>query len=543
MKNFYILSILVIFLINSVFSNKIENNDEGFYMIYIRDPSEENHNKKRQEISDNVEATINEIHNLIVGNFNTYKNVTVLEEMEEESNLRKRDDSENTEIDYGESPFIYPIANVNDKTILYSYLTGDLVDTIREFPDVLGFEKDFVYQAEAHYSYNRVLKHTGWSDLLVRKETPFHLSSISQGEYSSKFVEEYDTSYYYPVTAGTDVDVFIFDQDFNFNHPNFSNTNREARCLLSVDKSKVTEINSKICGNKDSSVNHGSKVAAVIAGTTDGVAKKANIYGINFKEFTAANEVAALQYIKKKYLRANKAIFNFSYGGYKYSSQVEGEYSSEQEIINSLAQVGAVFVASAGNDGTLVNDVKNDLYHLPSQFNNVISVGGVNSETSSNIQYIYRAKLSNYGNGIDIFAPFDFSIAYRTMDDKTNMRSNPSGTSYSSAIVSGVAALFMGENIGKTFNTSIMLKNYLQKYGQENRVQNITYDTPGLFVNNGKLIVYSMNGVYNGCGIHAGESKCSDNKCCSILGYCQKYGTSSCKIDNGCQTLYGTCTK
>jgi len=530
--------------------------EERFYLIHVSDydsdsgdyfgdynstsESTNNNYRKRQEITNNVEAAISEIHNLIVSNYDTYQNITILEEMDEyNKSLRKRHPEDHIN-QYGESSFVYPVANVNGKTILFSYLTGNLLETVMTLPNIVDYEERIVYHEEdgSYYKNSDIINYTNWSSVGVTTNAPNHLSMISQGKYDSDLIGKYDTNYYYPQSAGKGIDVYIFDNGFNFNHPNFSNTSsRTAKCILKVEKGKLTKLNSKTCYNKNSN-DHGTKVATIVGGIYDGVAKNANLYGVEMSEYSTENMDAALSYIYSNMFRANKSVINFSFGGF-YSAEGRKIFKSQQELINKFISKGAVFVASSGNTNALVYNSATGTAHMPSQLNNVISVGGVASKETKDFSYnLKKADKSNYGNGIDIFAPYTVKITYYTKDNK-EISSNSSGTSFSSPIVAGVSSLIMGENTSTFFDTETMIE-YLNKIGQKDRITNLTSNTKNLFLNNGKHIVYSMNKVYKGCGIHSGLEGCG-KYCCLDDGYCYQTSNSFCKTSNGCQKDFGYC--
>jgi len=517
-----------------------EDFKENFYLIHIKDTSGSNHNKKRQEISYNVEAAIYEIHNLIVNKMNTYENITILEEMEEmDQHLRKRNIEEYSK-KYGESSYIYPIANIDERTVAFAYLSKDVLEEVVTISDVVYVEERMVYQPEesTYYSYNDISDYTHWKNVGVSANAPLHLSLISQGKYSSNFIGKYDTNYYYPESAGKGVDVFIFDNGFNFNHSNFSNTkDRTVRCLLRANKGKITKISGNSCLNNNSN-NHGTKIATVLGGYYDGIAKKANIYGIEMTEYSTENIDAALEYIRDHYFNnPNKSIFNLSFGAF-YDTQGSEEYKAEQILINQLSNKGAVFVSSAGNNNSPVKSTNS--IHLPSQLNNVITVGGIASKDLNDVKsYLKKAPNSNYGEGVDIFAPYTVKLSFRDRNGKLVDKTDCSGTSFSAPIISGVSALIMSENPNKEFDTETMI-DYLNNIGQKDAISSLPKYTKNLFVNNGKHIVYSMNSVYYGCGITSGLSTCGSN-CCSSNGYCYKSNSSYCTISKGCQSSFGYC--
>ena len=117
-------------------------------------------------------------------------------------------------------------------------------------------------------------------------------------------------------------------------------------------------------------------------------------------------------------------IINCSWGSPSYNS-------SHQNICNSVAQAGVLIVAAAGNDDYWTPPY----YNYPSAYNNVLGVAATD-------QSDHMAGFSNYGGWVDISAP-GVNI-YATW--ATNSYASLSGTSMSSPIVAGVAALVKAQN-------------------------------------------------------------------------------------------------
>ncbi|OUM59375.1 carbohydrate-binding module family 18 protein [Piromyces sp. E2] len=537
---------------NDISNNKFSKRDkkpkydEDFYLLKVKDPSSKN--RKRQEISDTVDATISEIHNLIMDNIDTYKNVTVLQEMEETANiLRKRNTESSTTT---ESPLVYPISSYNEKTILYSYLSGELLKKVLSMSNIVGFEKNFIYEKEEEI-YNRedILEDTKWNDFKVRKNSPLHLSLISQGKYDDEIIDQYDDNYYYQKKGGKGISMFIFDDGFRFDYKEFSNSNRITKCLIGVDQGNIYEVESEMhCGSTNYTTdNHGTKVATIAGGRFHGVADNINIYGVVLNDFSSASIVSALTYIKDKMFVPHKTIFNFSFGGFDYINIPSDESDEkkyyrkiEQELINEMSNDGAIFVASAGNSNRKVYDTKRNVIHIPSGFDNVIAVGGVSSTDKDVInRRLKRAPNSNSGKLVDIHAPYDVTISYKCHNDTIIKDNRVSGTSFSSPIVAGVAAVIMSDNKKIQFNSESMLK-YLLNISQKNVISD-DGGSANNFINNGKHIVYSQNNIYYGCGIFSGNKHCGENECCSKDGFCDESGSDYCSIDEGCQIEFGIC--
>jgi serine protease len=111
-------------------------------------------------------------------------------------------------------------------------------------------------------------------------------------------------------------------------------------------------------------------------------------------------------------------IINCSWGGGGYSNE-------EQDVINYAVSKGALVVAAAGNDNAF-----EDFY--PAGYDGVLSVAATDPNDN-------KASFSNFGYKVDCTAP-GVNI-YSTW--QTDTYNTGSGTSYSTPLVSGLAALVM----------------------------------------------------------------------------------------------------
>ncbi len=112
-------------------------------------------------------------------------------------------------------------------------------------------------------------------------------------------------------------------------------------------------------------------------------------------------------------------IINCSWGGPGYNP-------AEQEIINSIVDMGVLVVASAGNDSENIDEVS----FYPTGYNNILSVGSIQSNSR-------RSSFTNYGIRTDIYAPG--TNIYATLP--SNKYGNMSGTSMAGPVAAGLAAL------------------------------------------------------------------------------------------------------
>ena len=112
-------------------------------------------------------------------------------------------------------------------------------------------------------------------------------------------------------------------------------------------------------------------------------------------------------------------IINLSWGG-------PGFNPAEQEIVNSIVEMGVLIVASAGNDTENIDEAS----FYPAGYNNILTVGSVQSDNK-------RSYFTNYGIRTDIYAPG--TNIYSTMPG--NKYGNMSGTSMAGPVAAGLAGL------------------------------------------------------------------------------------------------------
>jgi len=521
---------------------------DNFYVIYINHENNKNTIEKREENDEFIDSMVNEIHQLIIGNKDTYEDIEKLEEIEAtESPLNKRSNQDNeNEDNNSSSSLVYPIFENDEETVLYAYLSSDLTDIVKSMPNVedcvpdLKLEPQYsVERRTDYYNIEEIQKETKWKEVKVREFSNLNLSLLSQGKPNKELIGDLniDLNYYYPSSAGQDVDVYVIDSGFNFNYDEYSNIHqRTTKCLVRIDGGLIIEHYNDNCPTQDPEKHfHGEKVSDVVGGLQNGVAEKANIYGIALSTYTYVNFIKALEYIYESGIKPHKTVINMSFGGYLPINDKFPLTKKFKEIIQSLNEAGAVIVASAGNYGKLSYNEETNMYFLPCAFDEVICVGGTQISGYMDHDKYELDKDSNFGKGVDIFAPYFTDVKY--INDKNEISYDRGyGTSGSSPLVAGVAATIISENPEIEFNSTSMLK-YLTKIGMKDIILD-THGSPNVFVNNGKRLVYSSGEVYNGCGPNSGNKKCSEDECCSSEGFC---GKSSDHCGVGCQPEYGLC--
>jgi len=536
--------LLLLSLIITLAKVTCADNAEQFYLITVKDTTPKSHHK-RQEVSSSVEATIDEIHNLIVENKDTFVNPEKLDELDEgDSQLKKRNIK--YLMDYGSSNYVYQIATLEEgKSILYGYLNEKIVKFVMKLPNVISCNPDRTYKP-ATYDRSEILNETKWKDLEVSNATSSHLSLISQGIYDKSYFKYYDSKYYYPKKGGKGVDIYIFDTGFNFNHTEFSNTNeREVKCYFNVVKGKVIEsTNEKYCFFESHTDNHGTLCATAAAGKTFGSAPQANIYGILINSYSSSNIVSGINFIIKNFMDSRKPIINFSFANIYDPAKLSSNDIEEYNLIDEFNKKGGLVFAGAGNYNMNVYDKELGRAVYPCVYNNTICVGGVANKKHNDLEdYSYfsnyesfpysRSIMSNYGSEVDLYAPFFFYLSYKnSTNDKISREII--GTSLSSPLTAGVVATFISDNPDIKFTKESILE-LLQKLAHKNVIAKAP--TPNYFLNNGKKSIY-LNSHDDRCGVNFGNKKCKNNLCCSADGYC---GELYQHCFENCQQGFGIC--
>eukprot|EP00833_Pecoramyces_ruminatium_P000555 jgi/Orpsp1_1/1174587/evm.model.c7180000050668.2 len=605
-----VIILIFINIVNADIDNiNIDNdNKDKYYLIHVDNKHGEynifsnSKNQKRQESQLFVESLVNEINNLIISNKDTYQNPEKLDEIEYASQLKKRSENQSSSNNFSDSDFVYPISSVKNRVVLYAFLSEELANRIKFYDNVIDCVPDsFVsIQQQKFYNEEDILIESGWKGLNVKENADLHLSLLSQGIYNKMNANQYDNNYYYPSSAGKDIDIVIIDSGFQFEYSEFSNTNeRIVRCAANIErgKSNIDEIDD-YCGFSGSTY-HGETVSDLAGGLKHGAAPLANIYGIsvptsNGGKMKKSDILAGIQFAYENLIRPHKTIINLSIVDYQQESSEY--YIQMKTLTDSISEKGGIIVASAGNDKKKIGEGSERV--IPCEFDSVICIGGINSDKDMNkdsdlvivfpgdvkekdlkdYEKIYKIdKNSNYGPGVDFYAPYHVFVEYLKYNKV--IKTVDAGTSFSTPLAAGVIATIMSDHPEIEF-TKEMMYSYLYEKGKYEVVKSeVDENITGILINNGKHIVYSEDNVYIGCGIYAGNRPCASetpvlpssfatksypveesnspvismegdrcgpiygectkpNECCSQYGYCGK-SYDYCGV--GCQPVYGLC--
>ncbi|OUM66101.1 hypothetical protein PIROE2DRAFT_41126, partial [Piromyces sp. E2] len=259
--------------------------------------------------------------------------------------------------------------------------------------------------------------------------------------YHEDLVESFDYNYYFPSSAGEDVDIVVLDTSFNFDYVEFKKPlNHIAKCRGYVgSNSKVIEVDSTSCG--DLSHSHGRIVSDIVAGAIHGTAKNANIYGVSIPEsedyyIYMKDVLPALQYVLDYLIRPNKTVINISH---RFLFEKGGDpYNQYNDVINDIVRKGGIVVVSAGNDeNDTDHNSKNGAQTIPCALSNTICVGGIDSDQTKHFEKNYvKANGSNYGKSVDVWAPYIVNASI--LDGSKVITNKYYGTSFSAPLTAGI---------------------------------------------------------------------------------------------------------
>ncbi|ORX86579.1 subtilisin-like protein, partial [Anaeromyces robustus] len=224
------------------------------------------------------------------------------------------------------------------------------------------------------------------------------------------------TNFYYPKSAGKNIDIYLIDQGLIVNHEDYNNT----------DERTIT------CDAIAYDDDHGILVASLAGGNIYGVSKKANLHMIAV-DFSVVGILRALDYILE-HGEPHKTVISISIRGYSY-------YESEEKKLNDLINKGFIIFVAAGNEHSNCCGDKNsrDFYSFAG-YRKAITVGA--AEIGIYNYGFTKASYSNYGDCIDIFGPVP--VKYPDLSNGSTLENKENGgTSSATPIVAGVAASIM----------------------------------------------------------------------------------------------------
>jgi len=185
---------------------------------------------------------------------------------------------------------------------------------------------------------------------------------------------------------------------------------------------------------------HGTRVAGISAAVTD---NGIGIAGAGFRTRFMPVKVGGTREYPNRLAYANHGILYAAINGADViNCSFTGTGTSEfaRDVLKFAREMGAVVVAAMGNNGVSTTS------SYPAVMDDVIAVGAVTHELNDNI-----AGFSNYGYMMDVFAVgqnmISTSFSYNeALDQWTPAYHTSNGTSLSTPVVSGLAALLKSKN-------------------------------------------------------------------------------------------------
>lgn len=245
--------------------------------------------------------------------------------------------------------------------------------------------------------------------MVTQSDAPWGLARISHR------ARNHPDTYYYSDTAGHDTRIYVLDTGIRLSHLEFA-PSRAVWGANFVASSPDTDEDG-----------HGTAVAGVVAGRTYGVAKKATVVAVKVLDKTGTGSMSGLlrglnwavdDATRRGVVR--RAVVNMSLTGAYTESVNDG--------VKAATDAGMTVVAAAGNDG---GDVAG---WSPASAASAVTVGAVDREDT-------RAEFSNWGSGVDVFAP---GIGVESASNETDKATGAlSGTSVAAPHVAGLAAYFI----------------------------------------------------------------------------------------------------
>ena len=233
--------------------------------------------------------------------------------------------------------------------------------------------------------------------------------------------------HYSPIGGGEGVDVYILDSGINYDHDEFESRAKYAGYDAVDAYESFGNSTAQLRKGRDCH-GHGTHVASLCGGKTFGAAKKVMLYSLRVLrcDNSAPWSVVldgldnAAKLISE---RKRPAVISMSLGG--------GYHQAINDMLQAMEHKGFNVVVAAGNG-------KSDACrNSPASSPHVITVGG--TRDGDNI-YDYGSG-TNYGRCVDVFAPGQSIKAADYLC--ANCSVTFSGTSMSTPLVSGVAAVYL----------------------------------------------------------------------------------------------------
>ncbi|KAI0669858.1 serine protease [Trametes maxima] len=290
-----------------------------------------------------------------------------------------------------------------EASILHGFagtLEDDALNALRASPDVEYIAEDGIFHINA---------------AVTQTNAPWGLQRISQAaKLSSQNTGSLTYTYTYDSSAGSGVDIYIVDTGIFTAHSEFGGRARWGATFG---------------GYADADGHgHGTHVSGTAAGSTYGVAKKANLIAVKVLSDggsgSVSDIVSGLNWIGQQVSSSGRpSIASLSLGG--------GASTSLDNAVTALTRQGVHVTVAAGNSNV---DAANT---SPARAAAAVTVGASTIADA-------RASFSNFGSVVDIFAPGQNIIS--AWIGGTTATNNVSGTSQATPHIAGLIATLISRD-------------------------------------------------------------------------------------------------
>ena len=285
-----------------------------------------------------------------------------------------------------------------------AHLTDKQVEALKKNPNLADIELDAAVKANDYQAT------TSWGlDRIDQRTLPLD----SGFTYSSN---------------GANTKIFVVDTGIRSTHTEFAGRVLSGYTAIS-DGQGTNDCNG-----------HGTHVSGIVAGSTTGVAKGAQLIPVRVLDCTGSGTtsgvIAGLDWIANNYSSGTPAVVNMSLGG--------GASSTLDSAINNLISRGAIVVVAAGNSSA------DACLSSPSRVGPAITVAASTSTDGF-------ASYSNYGSCVDIISPG--SSIYSSWNTADSSYTTLSGTSMATPFVTGYVATVLSLGYQTPSSISTLLKS------------------------------------------------------------------------------------
>ena len=284
---------------------------------------------------------------------------------------------------------------------------------------------------------------------------------------------EFDATY-----TGDGVNVYLMDGGIDADHDEFANAT-------------IKNVHTTLTGDYQDATGHGTAMASLIVGETVGVARNAHLHNCKIHDAEGIGDlkdivegfdkiegyrVGRIMYVEDEWdnlsttdntIRYSNVSLNNEMFRYRTMPQVicTPWYTNKSPVIDYVCEwlrvnKNTVIVAAAGNHGQDVNNFS------PAGLDTIVTVGA-SDQTDAMTSYTNfppgsdetGTGLNPYGEQLDLFAP-GVNVTVATHNTTSDYRL-ASGTSCSSAIVAGAAAIAIEKSSMNGTPDSESIKNYL----------------------------------------------------------------------------------